>query len=88
MYCIIILLIISAYVINHSNYKIVLCTVCKEENKYIEEYIGYYLNYGVNKIFIYDNNDIKVERIDKILSEYINNKTVKIINIRGKKKFK
>ena len=81
----IIFLLLSANIKNNSNYKIVLCTVTKEENKYIKEYIDYYLNYGVNKIYIYDNNDRSGERFDKILSEYINNNTVKIINIRGKK---
>ena len=81
----IIFLLLSANIKNNLNYKIVLCTVAKEENKYIKEYIDYYLNYGVNKIYIYDNNDRKGERFDKILSEYINNNTVKIINIRGKK---
>ena len=78
-------LIKSAYKINNSNYKIVLCTVAKEENRYIKEYVDYYLNYGVNKIFIYDNNNRDGERFDKVLSEYINNNTVKIVNIRGKK---
>ena len=48
----IIFLLLSANIKNNSNYKIVLCTVGKEENKYIQEYIDYYLNYGVNKIYI------------------------------------
>ena len=49
--------IISVYIINNQNYEIVHCTVAKEENRYIKEYVDYYLNYRVNKIFIYDNND-------------------------------
>ena len=43
------------------NLKICLCTIVKYENKYISEFIEYYKKYGVDKIFIYDNNDINGE---------------------------
>ena len=45
-----------------SNYSykinIAICTVAKQENLYIEEFIEYYRNLGIKKIILYDNNDI------------------------------
>ena len=37
----------------------------------------------MDKIFIYDNNDINGEHFENILSNYISNKFVEIINFRG-----
>ena len=47
--------------------KVCLCTLGKKENKYIREFIKYYVDFG----------------IDKIINDFINNKYVKIINYRG-----
>ena len=69
------------FIIN--NIKICLCTLGKEENKYVREFVEYYKNYGIDKIFIYDNNNKNGERFEDVLSDYINNKFVKIINFRG-----
>ena len=41
-----------------SSIKAGICTLCKEENLYIQEFIDYYRDLGYNHIFIYDNNDI------------------------------
>ena len=65
--------------------KVCLCTIGKEENKYAKEYVEHYKKYGVDKIFIYDNNDINGERFENVLSNYISNKFVEIINFRGLK---
>ena len=52
----------------YSNYlkrkKICLCSIGKNENLYIEEFINYYKKLGYNKIFLYDNNDINEERFE------------------------
>ena len=64
--------------------KVCLCTVGKLENKYIIEFIEHYKKYGIDKIFLYDNNEIKGERFDSLLYGYIRNNYVKIINYRGK----
>jgi len=64
--------------------KVCICTLGKKENKYIREFIKHYLKYGVDKIYLYDNNDIDDERFDTILSDYIETKFVEIINYRGK----
>ena len=70
--------------IKRKNIKICLCTIGKNENLYVREYVNHYKKYGVDKIFIYDNNDINGENFYDVLSDYINNKYVEIINYRGK----
>ena len=62
--------------------KICLCTLAKKENKYIVEYIEHYKKYGIDKIFLYDNNDINGENFD-FLSNYTKTKLLQIINYRG-----
>jgi len=37
--------------------KVAICAVAKDENKYIAEWVSYYLSKGVSHIYIYDNND-------------------------------
>ena len=64
--------------------KICLCVVAKNENKYIEEFVVHYQNYNVDKIFIYDNNDINGEKMESKLSRYIDDNFVEILNFRGK----
>ena len=63
--------------------KILLCTIAKDENKYILEFIHHYRNMNVSNIIIYDNNEINGENFLDILKDYIEIKFVKIINIRG-----
>lgn len=38
--------------------KVCICTIGKKENKYALEFVEYYKKFGVDKIFIYDNNDV------------------------------
>ena len=38
--------------------KACICTLGKKENRYIREYVSYYEKYGIDKIYLYDNNDI------------------------------
>ena len=64
--------------------KICICTIGKKENLYAREYVTYYKNLGINKIFIYDNNDINDEKFDLILKDYINENFVEIIDFRGR----
>jgi len=60
------------YFIHKKNIQICLCTLGKEENKYVREYINHYFKYGVDKIFIYDNNDINGESFDLAIQDYCN----------------
>jgi len=66
--------------------KICICTIGKLENLYVREYISHYKNYGIDKIFIYDNNDINSERFETVISDYIAIGFVELINYRGKLK--
>ena len=66
-----------------SNLKILICTIAKQENKYINEFIEHYRNLKINKIIIYDNNNINGENFEDILKKDIKSKFIKIINIRG-----
>ena len=87
-YCILISLFI-VFLYNkrkyENNIKVCLCTIGKFENNYIREYIEHYKKYGVDKIFLYDNNDKNGEKFDYIISDYLKNGFVQIINFRGVK---
>ena len=80
---IMILLFALSFKIN-KNIKVCLCTLGKKENLYAKEFVDHYKNLGINKIFIYDNNEKNDERFDLVLKDYINNGLVEIIDFRGK----
>jgi hypothetical protein len=63
---------------------VALCMIAKNENLYIKEFVEYYKNLGIKKIYLYDNNDINGENFNTILNSYINSKFIKVKNIRGK----
>ena len=80
------LLLLSIFLtLKNKNIKICLCTSGKEENNYIREFVEHYKNYGVDKIFLYDNNDINGEYFESIITDYIKLNFVKIINYRGQR---
>ena len=64
--------------------KVCVCTIGKIENRYIREFVEHYKNYNVDKIFLYDNNNIDGERFEEIINDYIENGFVQLINFRGK----
>jgi hypothetical protein len=66
------------------NKDIALCVIAKNENLYIKEFVEYYKNLGIKKIYLYDNNDINGENFNIILNKFLNSEFVKIKNIRGK----
>ena len=68
-----------------NNIKVCVCTLGKNENRYIREFVEHYKSYGIDKIYLYDNNDINGERFDDVISEYIKEEFVKIIDWRGVK---
>ena len=63
--------------------KVCLCTLGKNENRYIKEYVEHYKKYGVDKIFIYDNNEIDGEKFEDVILNYIEDGFVEIKNWRG-----
>ena len=76
----------NKFINNAKKIKVCVCTLGKKENKYIREFINHYKNYAIDKIFLYDNNNINDERFDTVLYDYLKNKYVKIINYRGMSK--
>ena len=70
---------------NHKirNLKLCLCTPAKKENRYIREFVQYYEKYGIDKIYLYDNNEINGENFEQVIKDYIKKGFVRIINWRG-----
>ena len=66
--------------------KVCVCTPAKEENKYIREFVEHYKNYGVDKIFLYDNNELNGERFEEVINDYIEDGFVEIKDFRGQKR--
>jgi hypothetical protein len=67
----------------NNNIKVCLCTPCKQENRYIREFVDYYKNIGIDKIFLYDNNNIEGEKLEDVIEDYIKIGFVEILNWRG-----
>ena len=65
--------------------KICICTYGKIENRYIREFVQHYKEYGIDKIFLYDNNYINGEKYEEVINDYITKGFVEILNWRGKK---
>lgn len=55
--------------------EIVICAMAKNENDYINEWVEHYVKLGIDKIYLYDNNDFEVDNvmnhIDKKYHNYI-----------------
>jgi len=64
--------------------KVCICAIGKLENRYIREYAQHYKKYGVDKIFLYDNNDINGEKFEDVIDDYIKNGFIEVLNWRGK----
>ena len=81
---IIIIYIVFLILRNKSKIKVCICTYGKNENRYIREFIQHYEKYDVDKIYLYDNNDIKGEKFEDVIQDYIDKGFVEIFNWRGK----
>ena len=78
----------NKFLIQEKSFKgIAICVIAKNENLYINEFVTYYKKLGVQKIYLYDNNDIFGENFTLVLSNDIKSKFVEIINVRGKNEF-
>ena len=61
--------------------KVALCTMGKNENLYLKEFIEYYFKLGVDHIFIYDDNEANEEKMSDIMEEKFKN-NVSIFNAK------
>ena len=73
----------NAKKIKPKNNKVCLCTLGKQENRYIREFVLYYKKLGVDKIYLYDNNSINGERFEYVIKDFIDSEFIKVINWRG-----
>lgn len=62
---------------------IALCTLAKQENRYLREFVEHYEKIGFDKIFICDNNNPDGERIEDAIDDYIKSGFVSVIDRRG-----
>ena len=67
------------------NIKVCLCSPAKKENRYLREFVEHYKSYNVDKIFLYDNNDINGEHFEEVINDYVQSGFVIIKDFRGKK---
>ena len=67
--------------------KICICTVGKKENRYIKEFVQFYEKFGVDKIYLYDYNNVNDEKFSDVISDYINNGFVEVLDWRGKNEY-
>ena len=59
-------ILLLSFIYKFYKLKIALCTMGKLENLYVKEFILYYKKLGIDKIFIYDDNDINSEKINDV----------------------
>lgn len=70
-------------ILNNTSLKVALCAIAKNENLYIREWVEWYKNLGISKIFLYDNNELDGERFEDVINDYIEEGFVEIIDRRG-----
>ena len=64
--------------------KVCVCTSGKSQNKNLKEFVEYHQKYGVDKIFLYDNNNSDGEKYNEVINDYIRSDFVEIVDWRGK----
>ena len=72
--------------IGNNKISVCICTYGKKENRYAREFVEYYKKLEVDKIFLYDNNDLLGEKFEEVINDYIISGFVEILNWRGKTK--
>lgn len=58
---------------------VAICAIVRLENRYLREWVQWYLNLGVKKFFIYDNSKPGDERPAEVLQDYIERAIVDIV---------
>ena len=66
--------------------KVALCCIGRLENRYIREYVDFYLGIGVDKIFLYDNNYDGEEYFEDVIGDYVSQGSVEVINYRNRER--
>ena len=68
-YCTFFGLISIIFSLHKKKLRLAICTMAKEENLYINEYIDYYLKLGFDHIYIFDDNDPVIENISQAINK-------------------
>ena len=63
--------------------RVAVCAIAKNENLYLREWVEWYKNLGMSKIFLYDDNDPDGERFEEVIDDYIKSGFVEVIDVRG-----
>lgn len=66
---------------------VVVITICKNEKRYLREFVAYHLGMGFDRVVIGDNNDPDGEEYSELLADFIEHGQVQLINLRGKEGF-
>ena len=62
--------------------EVVICAMAKNEHKYINEWVAHYVKLGIDKIYLYDNDDLDKPFIgDFIDKKYLNKVVIKNISL-------
>ena len=64
--------------------RVAVCVIGRLENRYAVEFVEHYKNIGVDKIFIYDNNNANEEHFEAVLAPFINEVIVDISDWRNR----
>lgn len=59
-----------------------ICTLAKQENVYINDWLNYHFNHGFDHVYIYDNNDIDYPSLEDAIDSRFEDK-VTIEDLRG-----
>ena len=78
LFIIFLTILLISNILKKKDIKVALCTMGKQENLYIQEFIEYYIKLGIDQIFIYDDNDYNKEKIN---NEHINKLYKKYLKI-------
>ena len=62
--------------------RVVLCCMAKNEEKYINDFVRWYVRIGVDTIYIFDNNDIDKPTIDNYIDKKYH-ENIQVMDIRG-----
>ena len=63
--------------------KFAMCSIGKLENLNVRDFVIYYLELGVDKFFLYDNNEKYGEKIEDVVKDFIDLKYVEVYDMRG-----
>lgn len=69
------------------NLRVCICAIAKNENLYIREWIEHHKRLGFDKIFVYDNNDPGDEKIIDVTQDYVADKYIEVVDVRGQKSY-